>query len=90
MYNGGVAKLTITVPDELLRRARERAAREGTSVTSVLRMELARYVDDDAEVEVGAAWDHFVELAGQTSGRSLAGGRTWRREELQRGLGARP
>lgn len=45
-----MVNLTITVPDDLLRRARARAAREGTSVNSVLRTSLMRYVDNDAEV----------------------------------------
>jgi plasmid stability protein len=77
-----MANLTITVPDDLLRRARARAAREGTSVNSVLRAELAHYVDDDAEV--GAAWDLFLDLAETSAGRSAGTGRDWRREDLQR------
>jgi hypothetical protein len=77
-----MANLTLSVPDDLLRRARARAARDGTSVNRVLRGELARYVDDDAAV--GDAWDQFLDLAEKHSGRSPAGRRTWRRDELQR------
>jgi plasmid stability protein len=77
-----VANLTITVPDELLRRARARAAREGTSVNSVLRAGLAQYVDDDAEV--GEAWDRYLDLARKAGGRSASGKRAWRRDDLQR------
>lgn len=84
MYDQIVANLTISVPDDLLRRARIRAAREGTSVNSVLRAELAHYVDD--EVEVGAAWDQFLDIAGTAGGRSSGGARSWRRDELQRDL----
>ncbi|HET7386101.1 MAG TPA: hypothetical protein VFJ19_05475 [Nocardioidaceae bacterium] len=77
-----MANLTIAVPEELLRQARVRAAREGTSVNSVLRSGLAAYVDEDAEV--GDAWDHFLEVAAQLGAASPPGGRRWRREELQR------
>lgn len=77
-----MANLTITVPDDLLQRARVRAAREGTSVSSVLRSSLRRYVDDEAEV--GQAWDRFLDIALKAGGRSATEGRSWRREELQR------
>lgn len=80
-----MANLTLSVPDDLLRRARTRAAREGTSVNRVLRGELARYVDDDAAI--GDAWDQFLGIAEQRGGRSPAGRRTWRRDELQRAGG---
>lgn len=77
-----MANLTITVPDDLLQRARVRAAREGTSISSVLRSSLKRYVDDEAEV--GQAWDRFLDIARRAGGRSPTGGRSWRRDELQR------
>jgi plasmid stability protein len=77
-----VANLTITVPDEILRRARARAAREGTSVNSLLRAELAHYVDDDADV--GAAWGRFLAIAKKSGGRSASGRRDWRRDDIQR------
>lgn len=86
MYDGRVANLTISVPDDLLHRARVRAAREGTSVNSVLRSSLSRYVDDDAEV--GEAWDRFLDIADRVGGRSSSGGRIWHRDELQRELRA--
>lgn len=76
--------MTITIPDDLLRRARARAANEGTSVNRVLRSSLSRYVDDDAEV--GEAWDRFLELAVRSGGRSPSGTRRWRRDEIQREL----
>lgn len=81
-YAAPMANLTITVPDDLLRRARVRAAREGTSVSSVLRDRLLRYVDDDAEVS--EAWDRFLDISAQAGGRSPSGGRSWRRDDLQR------
>lgn len=82
MYRKQVANVTITVPDDLLQRARVRAAREGTSVNSVLRTSLKRYVDDEAEV--GEAWDRFLDIAGRAGGHSSSGGRSWRRDDLQR------
>jgi post-segregation antitoxin (ccd killing protein) len=85
MYTDQVANLTITVPDDLLQRARARAAREGTSVSSVLRSSLKRYVDDEAEV--GEAWDRFLDIARRAGGHSSSGRRGWRRDDLQRALG---
>jgi plasmid stability protein len=79
-----VANLTLSVPDDLLHRARVRAAHEGTSVSSVLRASLARYVDDEAEV--GEGWDRFLEIARCAGGRSSSDGRRWRREDIQRQL----
>ena len=81
-----MANLTITVPDDLLRRARVRAAREGTSVNSVLRTSLGCYVDDDAEL--GDAWDRFLDIASRAGGHSSSGGRSWHRDDLQRELRA--
>ena len=80
-----MANLTITVPDDLLRRARLRAAQEGRSLNSVLRAELAQYVDDDAEI--GQAWDAFLDVTKGTRGRSPAGRRDWTRDDLQRQTG---
>ncbi len=48
-YTDPVANLTIAVDDDLLRRARVRAATEGTSVNAVLRMELERWVGHSAD-----------------------------------------
>jgi plasmid stability protein len=77
-----MANVTIAVPDDVLYRARVRAARDGTSVNSVLRSGLAQYVDDNAEL--GDAWDHFLDVARQSAGRSADGKRRWHRADLQR------
>ncbi|MGH9156237.1 MAG: hypothetical protein ACRD1K_10485 [Acidimicrobiales bacterium] len=77
-----MANLTITVPEGTLRRARSRAAREGTSVNEVLRRELAAYVEQDDET--AAAWDRFLELARSSPGSSGPHGRAWTRDEIQR------
>ncbi len=77
-----MANLTITVPEEVLHRARVRAARERTSVNAVLRSDLRRYADDTAEL--GRAWDRFLELATARTGSSGPGGRAWSRGDIQR------
>jgi len=77
-----VANLTITVPPDVLHRARVRAARERTSVNAVLRHDLQRYADDAADRD--RAWDRFLELATTRPGSSGPGGRSWTRDEIQR------
>lgn len=42
-----MANLTITVDEEVLKQARLRALKEGTSVNRVLRERLESYVEDD-------------------------------------------
>jgi len=74
-----VANLTITVDDDLLRRARARAVEQGTSVNAVLREELSRYVESSGG---DRAADAFVTLAQTSAGSSGPGGRSWTRDEL--------
>ena len=73
-----MANLTITVNDELLRKARIRAAEQGTSVNAVLREHL--------EVWTGVREQHRRALARllKASRESTAGsgGRKWTRDEL--------
>ena len=71
--------LTITVDDELLRRARIRALSQGTSVNAVLREFLESYAGSDAEV---AARSRLAELARSSTASSGPDGRSWRRGEL--------
>ncbi|CAN5696556.1 hypothetical protein BH20ACT2_BH20ACT2_13980 [soil metagenome] len=77
-----MANLTITVPADVLHRARVRAAQERTSVNAVLRSDLVRYADDASELERG--WDEFLALAEVHAGSSGSSGRTWTRESIQR------
>ena len=73
-----MANLTIVVDETLLRRARVKAARLGTSVNSVLREQLVSWiggVDQRAR-----AVESLVERSGRA--RSGRGGRTWTRDEL--------
>lgn len=80
-----MANLTISVDDQLLRRARVRAAEEGTSVNAMLAEHLERYAGmDDQSVAI----TEFLELAAASDSGSGPGGRTWKREDLydRRGL----
>jgi plasmid stability protein len=74
-----MAKLTIRIDDELLRRARARAEAEGTSVGAVLRGCLEVYVRDAPRAE---ARRRLVALAERSGSGSGAGGRSWTRDEL--------
>lgn len=73
-----MANLTITVDDQLLRRARVRAAQLGTSVNAVLRSYMTSWVggSDERAAAVGS----LLERAGRA--RSGRGGRGWTRDEL--------
>lgn len=71
--------LTITVDDELLRRARIRALTQGTSVNAVLRDFLESYAGSEIETE---ARSRLAELARGSKATSGPGGRSWKREDL--------
>lgn len=74
-----MANLTLSIDDDLLRRARIRALEHDTSVNAVVREFLEDYAGTaDAEL----AMTEFVALARQRSASSGPGGRTWTREEL--------
>jgi plasmid stability protein len=81
-----MANLTITVDDELLKRARIRALDRGTSVNAVLAEYLRVYAGDrDARVQATRA---LIELAakntraGGSARAKQRGGRRWTRDEL--------
>lgn len=69
-----MANLTIAVDDDTLRRARVRAAKQGTSVNAVLRAELGRYAGHDNEHPA----DAFLAFAREHAGS----GSNWSRDEL--------
>jgi len=73
-----MANLTITVDAELLKRARLRALREGTSVNRLLRERLESYVEDDRRRR--EAIQGLLRLS--RSARSGSGGRRLRREDV--------
>jgi hypothetical protein len=73
-----VANLTITIDDEILRRARLRALEQNTSVNALLRGYL------DAFAASGATWDQATDaiLRLSSQARSGRGDRRWTRDEL--------
>jgi plasmid stability protein len=74
-----VANLTLTIDEDVLRRARIRALEQGTSVNALVR----RYLSEVAGEDPGrAALDAALELAQRVEGGSGSEGRTWSREEL--------
>jgi len=78
-YTDLVANLTIAVDEDVLKRARVRAAEQGTSVNAVLREQLIRFADPAAGER---AADGFLALARERAGRSTGGRRSWTRDEL--------
>ena len=80
-----MANLTITVDDDVLRRARARALDQRTSVNAILSEHLARYARLREAQE--AAVDQLLSLSerGTADDRRRAkrrGGRSWKRAEL--------
>jgi hypothetical protein len=76
----GVAKLTVTVDDHVLRRVRERALQEGTSVNALLREYLGRYAD--AASAHREAVEGLIRLAQTTRVPAGRGRRPSSRDEL--------
>ncbi len=73
-----MANLTIAIDDDLLRRARVRAAEQGTSVNAVLRGELVRYATAAGSHR---AAEEFLALARDLP-RESGAPRSWKREDL--------
>lgn len=71
--------LTITIDDEVLRRARIRALGQGTSVNAVLRDFLVSYAGSDVEAGARA---RLVALARESAASSGPGGRSWTRDDV--------
>ena len=70
--------LTITVPEDLLKRARLRALEQGTSVNGILRDYLAAYTG--ARDQARQAVDTLLELSRRSASRR--GRKRWTRDEL--------
>ena len=73
-----MANLTITVDEQLLKQARLRALREGTSVNRLLRERLESYVNDGQRRR--KAIREILRLS--QAARSGSGGRPVRREDV--------
>lgn len=74
-----MANLTVTVDEQVLRRARIKALEHGTSVNAVVSRYLERYA---GAAETTEALSAFVDLAGQVDASSGADGRSWRRDDV--------
>jgi plasmid stability protein len=74
-----MTNLTITVDDEVLRRARAKAAERGTSVNAVMRDFLEHYAGQSG---VGAALAEMFEIADSACASTGEAGITWTREDL--------
>ena len=75
-----MANLTITVDEQVLKKARMRALEEDTSVNAVLRDYLEDYAR--ADVERQRAVDRVLASSRESGSGSGPGGRTWTREDL--------
>jgi len=76
-----MANLTISVDEEVLKRARMRALQENTSVNSVLREYLKHYARlDEVQRDRLAALDRLLKVADRHP--IDRGGRQWSRDEL--------
>ena len=78
-YTDPVANLTLSIDDELLKRARVRAVQEGTSVNAVVRDYLERYAHTDASDK---AMRRFLGIADASDAGSVGTGRTWARSDI--------
>ena len=74
-----MANLTLTVNDEVLRRARLRALQQGTSVNALVRSYLEAFADVDRTMD---SRRELVALSERSHGSSGPEGRTWTRDEL--------
>jgi hypothetical protein len=74
-----MANLTVTIGDNVIRRARVRALEQGTSVNALVAAYLERFAGPDPTGEALAA---FLELADASRAGSGEGGRTWTRDGL--------
>lgn len=74
-----MANLTLSLDDELLRRARMRALAEHTTVNAVVREYLESFAGESPAREAVA---DFLDLADSVSASSGPKGHTWTREEL--------
>ena len=75
-----MANLTIAVPDDVLRQARQRAVGQGTSVNEILRNYLSQYAGANAVCL--SAGERVLELSRKA--RSARGKARWTRDDLHR------
>jgi len=78
-YTASVPNLTLSIDEELLRRARVRAAKENTSVNAVVRDYLTTYA---GARQMAGARRRVVEISRAASSGSGPAGRSWRRDDV--------
>lgn len=69
--------LTIQLDEDLVKRAKVLAARRGTSVSTLVALQLERLIEDDERYE-----DAQQRARRLLAGAAPRGGRRWRRDEL--------
>lgn len=74
-----MANLTLSIDDELLKRARIRALEADTSVNALVRAYLEDFGEGDRSRR---AIGGFLEIARASAASSGGGGRAWSRDEL--------
>lgn len=74
-----MANLTLSIDDDVLRRARSQALEQGTSVNVLIRRYLEAFTGGDHRAQ---GLHRFVALAGETQTGSGTDGRTWSRDDL--------
>ncbi len=74
-----MANLTISIDEDVLKRARIRALEQGTSVNALLREYVESYAGNDLHRE---GLTEFLKIAREANCGSGPEGRTWTRDEL--------
>lgn len=74
-----MANLTLTIDDDLLRRARIRALEQGTSVNALVRRWLEGYADAEHQRQ---ATEEFIAIAERSTANSGAEPWKWNRDEI--------
>jgi plasmid stability protein len=74
-----MANVTLTIDEDVLRRARIRALEQNTSVNAVVRDFLESYAGTSAAAQ---AIDELLELAERSQASSGRNGRSWTRESV--------
>jgi plasmid stability protein len=74
-----MANLTLTIDDDLLRRARIRALEQNTSINALVRRWLEGYADPERQRQ---ATEEFIAIAEQSTANSDAEPWKWNRDEI--------
>jgi plasmid stability protein len=74
-----VANLTLSIDDDVLKRARIRALERGTSVNAIVRDYLSDFAGTD---RAQRAVREFIEIAERSPAGRGAAGRSWSRQDL--------